>query len=382
MALPDIVCRPFDIVTVARRKHALRTSCGSVPSAVYTPRRPISITRDLPPPILLIHGLSASGPDDSRVVRLATALTLTGATVIVPDIAHLRRLIVDNHTIDIITSVIVAVADDAALCSGRRARLSLCAPCISAGIVLVAAAALATTLPPFVAILLIGPYATMEAIHDWVFSDDKNADTYGRNSILLNTLHLLNPTQLSKIVSAHTPSEVQNTVAKGSWSVEDVCELLRALLDDDHGIRPCRLPVALATVSPATQAVFRAVTCNPRVIADLGSMLKGVPAVIAHYEKISPINSAEAICASCVVLVHGSADEVIPPIETTILDSFLRKCRSVRHVYSIISPILAHGENVAFDRRPAFILRIVMNLINVFSTFFHALLWSSWHEVE
>lgn len=82
-----------------------RTEIGGVPGDLYLPDRKA-------PPIVLVPGAAPKGPDDERVVRLATALGRAGRVVFVPEMALARREFVTSD-IDALVAATVALDDDA-----------------------------------------------------------------------------------------------------------------------------------------------------------------------------------------------------------------------------------------------------------------------------
>lgn len=287
---------------------------------LYTPRfRSTSHT------LLLLHGLSASGAHDHRITALATALASAGLSVIVPHLSTLARCEITPSSVNDVRALIRAAATK----SDRR--LHLCAPCISAGIILLAAAeeSCCPDVPlNFGSVLLFGAFGSVQSVFDWAFGP--KADAYCRCSIILNSLPLLPASELS-VKLGIVPSVVPA-----------VQHILRAYLNDDHfgTARPPSLPTALVAASPEERIAFSILVAPGRI----GGLFEAVDALESYKIALSPVGKLHGLKANCVVLLHGKYDVVVPASETVVLGQYLRECPGVGKVQMIVTPLLGHGE--------------------------------------
>lgn len=372
-----MVCPPClgRCIDVAVKVESDALSDGT-PVYVYRRRAPVVRHRNRAGAggLFLLHGLSASGAADLRVMQLASALSLSGLTVVVPHVEELKNLVVRPELVD-------RVADMIALASQRpdwclKQQMNLCGPCISAGILLLAAERLcrkATSNAKVGAMLLIGPYASVASVYKWVFYN-READSYGRNSILLNSIRLLHMDYLI----AGLPG--LDCSVHDEARMDEVCLLLKAQLDDDHlgqwEDHESRVRASIGSVSSASRVVFRSLSNNLDSLESLAERIYSNPRISAFFELLSPSEQLKHLRAPAVVAIHGIADTVLPCSETLELALHLaRACVHVDAVSYTITPFLGHGEQVDNHEKQASLSSYVfhaLNLVAGFAAFFGA----------
>ncbi|KAK1858424.1 hypothetical protein I4F81_001029 [Pyropia yezoensis] len=347
-----------------------------------------------PPPappttIVLLHGMAASGASDPRLVRLAAACALAGHPVVLPSVAGLVRCEVGGESVAAVAAVVAAIRGRQDLCPGGV--VSLVAPCISGGLLLMAGAQVCTGATaaaaavaegargmrgggsgggsghpgvgpsPIGGVLLVGAHARVGTVFEWAFFSP-TADPYARTAMLLNALPLM---PLSLVASA-----VATAAAAADADADD---------DGDDAAAAAPLPAALAAAAPGAVRVFTALM-SPAGVARVGRALPATPAYRAFAAALSPVGAVvPALRARAVVLLHGADDAVVPPAETAALAAHLRAGRErwqgeggergdggVPVVHALVSPLLGHG-----DRRGVTWAAVVA-LVRAFAVFFEA----------
>jgi dienelactone hydrolase len=122
----------LDTVDVRARDVAIPTARGSMRARVYTPSGAPARTS------LLVSGLHASGIDEPRLVRLARQLAASHVTVVTPDIPQLSRFEITPEITDLIERSAVWLAKDSGLAPDRK--VGLMGISVSGGLSIVAAA--------------------------------------------------------------------------------------------------------------------------------------------------------------------------------------------------------------------------------------------------
>lgn len=348
------------------------TETDPVPVTVYSRRGP----RMSPPRCcFLLHGLSASGAADSRIVDLAFALALAGLTVVVPQVKHLQQCAVNGAVVDHVVDLLGRVAAVPDWCSNRE--LHLCAPCISAGLLLIAAARLPPERVAVGGVLLIGPHAEVMSVYDFVFFN-ADADWYGRNAIILNSFPVVPKHALAEVVSGVT-QQGADIPAPPQLNVEEFSTLLRASLNDGHyGPPSAQLATALRAVSPATRANYLRLMSSPRAMKRVGDVLKTTAEVGEFARVLSPVGNVAALQCPSVVMVHGEVDIVVPSSETIRLAEHMREaCKGVGEVRHLVTPLMSHGDKIAADEGSSLwaliaYVRGLVELVLLFGSFFAA----------
>jgi dienelactone hydrolase len=101
---------------------------------------------------------------------------------------------------------------------------------------------------------------------------------------------------------------------------------------------------------------------NARDVAHLGPVLLPHLGTLGGSAALSPARSTAPFCD--VYLLHGTDDNVIPAVESTLLAASLRE--QGRHVRVLLTPLITHAE---VDRRSS--LREVFRLVDFWSSVLH-----------
>jgi hypothetical protein len=299
---------------------------------------------DTSPPrgLFLLPGLSVSGARDARIAQLASALAMTGLNVVVPHVRAFEQLLVQPDVVERVADVLASASGRADWCTGEQ--MHLCAPCISAGVLVLAAVRLTSTARGRVgAILLIGPYANVATVYDWAFFH-RAADPYGRNVMLLNAVRMLPEPVLAQVMAAESAAPA----AACSVDVDELCLLLKAALDDAHlGPPAARLRDARSSAGSLSCAAFDALTGSAACLAAIGRQLRVSAGAQAYFRELSPVGNIDNLRTPCVALVHGKSDSVVPSTETISLAQHIASaCPHVDCLAYAVTPLMGHGEMV------------------------------------
>lgn len=287
--------------------------------------------------IVIIHGLSATGPNDPRIANLARAFASADPRniVIVPRIAPLVEGNLSNDAVGCIRRALEDVVGCPALCPSGT--LSIASPCISAGYSIVAA-----TFYDFVdALFCIGPHASVHntLIHA-LERKGKDDSRYGINSVLSSYMHPPCP-PLSEMLAAYCIDDHKQNLNLESNEVqrlqqkypEHVAEYNRLHEDDGY----------LATKLKELYEIHK-----------------------AEFDSQSPILHLEKLSALSLTLVHAEEDDIVPPSESLLLRESLERLGGVE-VSCLITPLLNHGDQKAIGLGDAM---SIVALIDCFSLFF------------
>jgi dienelactone hydrolase len=331
-----------DLDTTAEREReiVIPTRRGSLRARVYETDGSRRAT-------LLVSGLHPSGIDEPRLARLARQLSVSGLTVITPDIPELSRFEITPAITDAIEQSAGWLASDSGLAAGRQA--GVMGISFSGGLSIVAAGRssladrvsyvfsfgghddltrvlryLCTGAEPYpqqAVRLTAGGTATAEPVAASVRAPHDS----GVAVLLLGTAERLVPAAqagpLRTAVRRYlVASALDSNVDKGRAAME--FEALRSLQE---------------TLPEPSASLLRYV--NNRDVVHLGARL--LPYVSAYGGDPALSVSKSPKPAAPVFLLHGSDDTVIPSIESEYLAADLRGRAPVR---LLVSGLISHAE--------------------------------------
>jgi pimeloyl-ACP methyl ester carboxylesterase len=278
-----------------------RTSLtADIPAAVYEPTDPVCGV------MILVHGMTESGADDSRIVRLAEGLAHAGYRVVVPTFHEIRDARIRGSSVDDVARTIEVVARHGGL--GGRRPIGVIGPSFSGAMVLRAVPRVSSLVST---VLAIGAFHDPWAVVDSLFLDD-DVDPYGRYVVLSNFLPL---------------------VREADPVLE---ETLRVAIADDKRVEKL-LPGHLSALSDGDRRRFEHMTIDPAGRKETLARLR-----LALGAELRAITVDPRGIDVPVVLLHGRDDRVIPAEQSRSLH---RKVRALGGASTlVITPLLSHGD--------------------------------------
>ena len=280
-------------------------------------------------PILLVPGVHASGIDEPRLVGFARDIAATGHPVLTVELPDLKRYEITARTTDMIEDAAAWMlkTDGQHDADGRVGMLGISfggglsivaagRPSIRDRVAFVMAFGGHADLPRTLRFLCTGvqPDGTTRAPHD-----------YGLAIVLLDAAHHVVPAaQVAPLRAAiHSFLEASrlDMVDKAAAAREfDRAKTLAAALEE-----PSRTYMGYV---------------NARDVTHLGPVLLPFMDVLGGDPALSPARSP--LPAAPVYLLHGTDDNVVPAIESTLLARDLQKREHTVHV--LLTPLITHAE--------------------------------------
>ncbi len=286
---------------------------GRLRARLYTP----AAQRDAPG-IVLLHGVHALGIDEPRLVAFARALAASGNNVLTPELPELLAYRIDPST----TDRILAVARDHARRTGQRA-VGVVGISFAGGLSLMAAAK-EDQQQPIAFVVALGAhhdlmrlcryYAGQQVVGPAGEPTNVRPHPYGARVMLREHLdHFFGPADLRQA---------------------DL--VLDTYLHDEHKLAQQR-----AQSLSADGRRVMAVLLDESRSAELGSMLMQAAAAAQRELGAASPRGKLARLSVPALLVHGTADPVIPSIETLWLAREVpaQQLRSV-----LVTPLLRHAD--------------------------------------
>ena len=326
----------LDTVAIATRDIAIPTTRGAMRARVYEPNRSRRVA-------LLTSGLHPSGIDEPRLVRLARQIAASGVAVVTPDIPELSRFEITPAITDAIEESGRWLAVDSGLAADHR--VALMGISFSGGLSIVAAAR--PSLAGRVAyVFALGGHDDLPRVLRYLCtgreprpspkvrlaSDAGENDTfvlpphdYGVAVILLSIA--------DRLVPAAQVERLRAGVRQYLWA--------SAL---DGGVDKARAPAEFEAVRaydrmlPEPSATLLRYVVE-RDVVHLGARL--LPALGSHGASPWLSVSKSPKPTAPVFLLHGLADNVVPPIESEYLAEDLRGHAPVR---LLLSGLISHAE--------------------------------------
>jgi len=322
----------FDTVRIQERELTIPTTHGTMRARAYEPPSPHRAA-------LLTSGLHASGIDEPRLVRLARQLAAGGVTVVTPDIPELSRFEVTPAITDAIERSAGWLAQESGLAQQRP--VGLMGISFSGGLSIVAAGRPSLAghvayvfafgghddLPRVLRYLCTGsePYPTHEL---GIQSDSPFVlapHDYGVAVMLLGTADRLVP----KAQAAPLREAVRRYL---------LASALDTNVDKDGAAHEFDALKQLARKMPEPSATLLRYI-NERDVIHLGRRLLPYIGASAADAALSVSKSPKPSVP--VFLLHGTEDNVIPPVESEYLAQDLRGRAPVR---LLLSGLISHAE--------------------------------------
>ena len=326
----------LDTTRISEREISIPTRRGAMRARLYEPagghRRAA----------LLTSGLHASGIDEPRLVRLARQIAASGIAVVTPDIPELSRFEIAPAITDAIEDAGGWLASDAAIAPDHKA--SLMGISFGGGLSVVAAGrpSLANRVA---AVFSLGGHDDLARVMRYLCTGQEPRPTpdvqlgspaagaiftlpphdYGVAVILLSVA--------DRMVPAAQVERLRHGVRQYLWA--------SAL---DGGVDKARAPEefekvrALQRTLPEPSATLMRYVLD-RDVVHLGARLLPLIGSSAASEGLSLSNSPKP--SAPVFLLHGLADNVIPPVESEYMADDLRGHAPVR---LLLSRLISHAE--------------------------------------
>ena len=288
----------------------IRTPSGPIRARLYTPKGIANA-----PGIMIVHGVHHLGIDDPRLVAFARAMSAGGIQVLTPEILSLTDYKVDAHSIDLIGN---AARD---FSQSLHQKVGVLGISFGGGLSLVAASD--PRYAPFIQFVLsIGAHDDLERVSQFFIS---NKITRPDGTTLQMAAHEYGPLVLiySHLDDFFPPADVAN-------AHEALRLLLWEKVDDSRRFAE--------RLSPASRAKMELLYNH-----NIDPLAPEISQVIAqrHSEMadVSPHGHLRDLHVP-VLLLHGAADNVIPPTELLWLEHDLPPSDLVA---SLTSPVLSHA---------------------------------------
>jgi pimeloyl-ACP methyl ester carboxylesterase len=313
----------------------IRTPSGRIRARLYTP---LGIANA--PGMLVVHGVHHLGIDEPRLVAFARALSVSGIQVLTPELASLADYQVDARSIDIIG---YSARD---LSQSLRQKVGVLGISFGGGLSLLAASK-----PQFERyirfVVSVGAHDDLERVSEFLI-----ANRIGRpdGTTLQMAAH-----EYGSLILIYSHTEDFFPPAEVATAHEALRLLLWENVDESRK--------QAEQLSPASRAKME-LLYNRQV----GPLAAEIERVIAQHRAemaaVSPHDQLKALHVP-VLLLHGSADNVIPPTELLWLQHDVPPADLV---LALTSPVLSHvslegkptlGDNLRLVRFMAKLLELV-----------------------
>ena len=300
------------------RLTTVATSSGSIPARLYIPQGV-----DHAPGIVIVHGVHHLGIEEPRLVRFARAVSASGIRVLTPELASLADYQIDNQSIALIGDSARSLSSDI----GRK--VGVLGLSFAGGLSLLTAAD--DRYRPYIGFVVsIGSHDDLERVSDFLITN-KIARPDG--TTLEMPSHEYGPLVLiySHVNDFFPPSDVE--AARNALRL-----LLWEQVDESKK--------SAAQLSPASREKMELLYQHQS--AKLAEEMKQVIASHrAEMATVSPHGHLSSLRVP-VLLLHGAADNVIPPSELLWLQNDAPQ-HSVKN--ALISPAISH---VSMEGEPSF----------------------------
>jgi dienelactone hydrolase len=288
----------------------IRTPSGPIRARLYTPKGIANA-----PGMMIVHGVHHLGIDDPRLVAFARAMSAGGIQVLTPEILSLTDYKVDAHSIDLIG---YAARD---FSQSLHQKVGVLGISFGGGLSLVAASD--PRYAPFIQFVLsIGAHDDLERVSQFFIS---NKITRPDGTTLQMAAHEYGPLVLiySHVEDFFLPADVAS-------AHEALRLLLWEKVDESR-----KFAERLSPASCAKMELLYNRNINP-LAPEIGQVIAQRHSEMAD---VSPHGHLLDLHVP-VLLLHGAADNVIPPTELLWLEHDLPPSDLVA---SLTSPVLSHA---------------------------------------
>lgn len=268
------------------------------------------IYRPLAPPraaLVLLHGASAGGKDEPRLVDFAATLAAARFIVLVPDLVHLRKLQLRAATRTDVVDAVRYMTSAPELIPNQN--LGIVAISVAAGPAI--AAALEPAIPEQLRfVFAIGGYYDMLTTLTFATTGYFHDGTQG---------HRQEPNDYGKWVFALSNVEMLKSLADR----QAITAIARRKLKD----RGASVDALVARLTPEGEVLYRFLAnTDPDQVQRLHAALP--PEVRAEIEALSLSNKNLSTIRASLILVHGRDDTIIPYSESIALARALPPART------------------------------------------------------
>jgi pimeloyl-ACP methyl ester carboxylesterase len=298
----------FSRHAVAERRNVLRTPNGELRVRYYDPQG----LQD-PPTIVLVHGLQHLGIEEPRLVHFARTIAESGIQVVTPQLPGIERYELSRQTITAISDSVMSIS-----AANRGRAVGVVGMSFSGGLALIAAAE-PKVMPHVAFVAAIGAHHELSRV----------ATFYATGEI---------PSPSGMIVKAKPHEYGALVIVFGSledfFTPADVPiagETMRLLLYED--VAAARRQAQ--QLSPGGRATMERLFAHEQSGIQ-PALLRSIQRNQAHLAEMSPAGKLRGLQVP-VMLLHGSADDIIPPSESLWL---AQEAPNVSH--TLVTPLLSH----------------------------------------
>ena len=328
----------FDTRAEQEREIAIATDRGPLRARVYESagsRRRAA---------LLVSGLHPSGIDEPRLVRLARALAASGVAIVTPDIPELSRFEITPAIPDAIERAGAWLASDSGLSGGRK--VTLMGISFSGGLSIVAAAR-PTVADHVASVFAFGGHDDLPRVLRYLCtgSEPYPPQQLGRRAgeLLVRAPHDYGVAVILLGVAERVVPRAQVEPLRAAVRRFLLASALDSNVDKDAAAREFAALRELAKRMPQPSATLLRYV-NDRDVVHLGARLLPYVNFYGGDPALSVSKSPKP--SAPVFLLHGTDDNVIPPIESEYLAEDLRGHAPAR---LLLSGLISHAEA---DRPP------------------------------
>ncbi|HTM26498.1 MAG TPA: hypothetical protein VL225_14980 [Vicinamibacterales bacterium] len=308
----------WDEVAVAERELTIPSRFGPLRAREYTP------ARGLRRRILLVPGVHAAGIDEPRLVGFARQIAAEGHDVTTVQLDDLAHYMITTRTTDMIEDAAIALAKN------RAAPIGMMGISFGGGLTIVAAGRPSVRGRVAWAMALGGHGdlpRTLRYLCTGVQPDGKlrPAHDYGVAIVLLGVADRVVPADQAGPLRTAILSYLEASRLDMIDKTKAAVEFVRAKTLAEGLAEPARTYMGYV---------------NARDVAHLGPVLLPVVGAAGGDPALSPSRSAAP--AAPVYLLHGTDDNVVPAIESTLLAKDLESRGVTVHV--LLTPLITHAE--------------------------------------
>ncbi len=264
--------------------------------------------------IAVVNGFSVKGDEDERIHNICRAAASAGFRVVQPSIQELNELRINSDSVEEFALCLKAIAEDPKL--GIDGRVALFAPSFTAGLGLNACAhPKAQKLVS--SICAVGTFARINSSVEFLLKEEE-IDDYGRLILMKNFIEL---------VIGPNP------------------EIINALQVDieDNGFKRKNLefPDTFEKLSPENKSLYLKMKNDADFRFEIYNEISKHEVCQDIYSKMDVMEKAGELKAP-ITLIHGAADDVIPPSESEELHNEIIKSGGISEL--LLTPLLSHGD--------------------------------------